>query len=159
VTAITDASESDLRAGSTGAAVIHISAHAELDRFAPLFSVIYLGEDDVYTGGVEVREIYELDLMQGTQLVILSGCNTASGGTGEDFGLLSRAFFAVGAEQVVASLWSVDDAATADLLPTFIAERANYDTDAGALRAAMLATRETHPEPYYWASFVLVGLP
>jgi len=159
VTAVTDASESDLRAGSTGAEVVYISTHVELDRFAPLFSVIHLGADDTYDGRFEVREIYELDLSQGTELVILSGCETASGGKGEDFGLLSRAFFAAGAPRVVASLWRVDDAATAELLTTFIEVRTETGNDAEALRTAMLATRESHPEPYYWASFVLNGLP
>jgi hypothetical protein len=69
-----------------------------------------VGEDDTYDGRFEAREIYEPGLSPGTELVILSGCETASGGTGEDFGLLTRAFFAAGADQVVASLWSVDDA-------------------------------------------------
>jgi len=60
---------------------------------------------------------------------------------------------------VVASLWRVDDAATAELLTTFIEVRTETGNDAEALRTAMLATRESHPEPYYWASFVLNGLP
>jgi hypothetical protein len=149
----------DLRAQATGSQVVYITAHAELNRFAPLFSVIHLGEGGGYDGRLEVREIYELDLPRGTELVVLSGCETASGGGGEDFGLLTRAFFAAGTPRVVASLWSVDDAATADLLTAFIAERATHANAADALRVAMLTAREQYPEPYYWASFVLSGLP
>jgi CHAT domain-containing protein len=56
----------------------------------------------------------------------------------------------------------VDDEATAFLITTYMAERAavgNKGNEADALRAAMLATREKYPEPYFWASFVLSGLP
>ena len=89
----------------------------------------------------------------------MSGCDTGSGGTGEDFGLLNRAFLATGAEKVVSSLWSVDDAATADLLTTFIEARQSGLGEAAALRQAMLQTRESYPDPYYWASFTLTGQP
>jgi tetratricopeptide (TPR) repeat protein len=154
-----NATEADLRAQVVGSGVLYIAAHAQLDRFAPLYSVIYLGASGEYDGRLEVREIYELDLSQGTELVVLSGCETASGGDGEDFGLMTRAFFAAGTPRVVASLWSVDDQATTDLLTTFMRERENYDNDADALRAAMLTTREQYAEPYFWASFVLSGLP
>jgi tetratricopeptide (TPR) repeat protein len=159
---ILDATETDLRSKVSGSKVLLIGAHAELDRLAPLFSVIYLKGDDRYDGRLEARKIYELDLSKGTELVVLSGCNTASGGNGEDFGVLTRAFFGAGAPRVVASLWSVDDEATAYLITTYMTERAaagNTGNDADALRAAMLATREKYPEPYFWASFVLTGLP
>lgn len=158
-TAVTNATESDLRENSSGAAIIHITAHAELDRFAPLFSTIYLGADTQHDGRFEVREIYELDLTQGTALVVLSGCETGSGGDGEDFGLLNRAFFAAGTPRVVSSLWQVDDAATATLLTAFYDNLQTTDSYAAALRSAMLSTMQQHPEPYYWAPFVLTGLP
>jgi CHAT domain-containing protein len=156
---ILGATEADLREYSAGAQIISIFAHAELDRFAPMFSAIHLGAGGQYDGRLEVREIYELDLTQGTELVILSGSETGSDGTGEDFALLNRAFLEVGADRVVASLWSVDDAATSELLTAFVAQRQNWDNDAEALRAAMLATRNNNPDPYFWASFVLTGLP
>ena len=159
VAPILDATESDLRSKVKGSKVLHISAHAELDKFAPLFSAIYLKGDAKYDGRIEAREVYELDLTRGTELVVLSGCNTASGGNGEDFGVLTRAFFAAGTPRVVASLWSVDDQATAFLITTYFAQRAKLDNDAEALRAAMLATRAKYPDPYFWASFVLSGLP
>jgi len=159
VTADVNATEADLRASSSDSAIIYISAHAQLDRFAPPFSVIYLGAGQGYDGHLEAREVYELDLTQGTELVVLSGCNTASGGSGEDFGVFTRAFLGVGVPRVVGSLWSVDDQATADLIVAFIAERANYDNDAEALRTAILTIKQKYPEPYYWAGFVLNGLP
>ncbi len=156
---VLDASVADLTANATGAKVITISAHAELDLLSPLYSAIYLKPGAQSDGRFEVNQIYGLDLSHGTQLVVLSGCNTASGGNGEDFGTLTRAFFAAGTPRIVSSLWSVDDAATAFLISTYMAERARSTSEADALRAAMIATREQYPEPYYWASFVLSGLP
>jgi CHAT domain-containing protein/Tfp pilus assembly protein PilF len=155
---ILNATEGDLRAGGTGAAVIHISAHAELNPFAPFYSAIHLGSDASYDGRFEVREVYELDLSQGTELVTLNGCDTGVGGIGEDFGLLSRAFLAAGTPRVVASLWKIDDAASGDLLAAFVSARKSM-SDTAALRQAMLTVSETYPDPYYWASFVLVGQP
>ncbi|MCB9451161.1 MAG: tetratricopeptide repeat protein [Anaerolineaceae bacterium] len=159
ITPILNASETELRQAVPGSRVLHISAHAELDPFAPLYSVIYLREDDDNDGRLEVREVYGLDLAEGTELVVLSGCETGSGGDGEDFGLLNRAFFAAGAEKVVSSLWQVDDAATATLLVAYMRARATHLNDAEALRDAMLETRERYPQVYYWASFALNGLP
>jgi CHAT domain-containing protein len=156
---ITDATEADLRANVSGQRLIWISAHAELDPFAPMFSAIHLAPTADYDGRIEVREIYELDITRGTDLVVLSGCETGTGGTGEDFGVLNRAFISQGADRVMASLWKVDDAATTELLTNFAQAREDGGTSAEALRAAMLVTRETYSDPYYWASFVLNGLP
>ena len=74
-----------------------------------------------------------------------------------------RAFLLSGARAVVASLWAVDDEATAVLMQAFYRNRAAGMGDAEALAAAQRAVREdaAHPEwaaPYYWAAFVLVGL-
>lgn len=156
---ITDATESDLRTNSLDTEIIHISAHAELNPFAPLYSTIYLDEDDSHDGRFEVREIYELDLAAGTELVVLSGCETGTGGDGEDFGLLNRAFFGAGAPRVVASLWQVDDEATAVLLTAFYEKLETTDNYAEALQMAMLSTMEAYPNPFFWAPFVLTGVP
>jgi tetratricopeptide (TPR) repeat protein len=156
---VLNATVDDLVKKSTGSKVIHISAHAELDIRQPLFSTIFLNPGNSGDEGLAIRQIYKLNLTKGTQLVILSGCNTASGGSGENFGVMTRAFFAAGTPRVVASLWSVDDESTSLLITSFMAERKQGLSDAEALRKAMLITREKYPEPYYWASFVLSGLP
>jgi tetratricopeptide (TPR) repeat protein len=153
-----NATETQLRSNIEGKGVLYISAHATMDQSAPLYSAIYLGKDSQNDGRLEVREIYELDLSK-TQLVVLSGCDTGSGGSGEDFGLFNRAFLTAGAQQIVASLWSVDEQATADLLTAFIQAWKNGVREDEALQQAMLATRQRYPEPYYWASFVLTGQP
>lgn len=159
VEANVDASESDLVLNVKGKRVIYVAAHVELNPTSSLFNAIYLRQDGAKDGRLEVHEIYELELSYGTELVVLSGCETALGGTGQEFGAFVRAFQAAGTPRVVASLWAVDDAATADLMIEFITRRPKYVSYADALRGAMLAMREYNPEPYYWASFVLNGLP
>lgn len=153
-----NASESDLRAGSGAASLLHLAAHATLDPFAPYFSVIHLaaGADD--DGRLETREVYNLDLAH-TQLVILSGCETGVGGAGAEYGLFNRAFLVAGADRVLSSLWAVDDAATATLVADFVSAWQSSPNAADALQQAILATRNRYPEPVYWAAFSLTGLP
>jgi CHAT domain-containing protein/Tfp pilus assembly protein PilF len=154
-----NATEDDLRQNISGKNILQISAHAELDPFAPLYSVIHLAATDQNDGRVEVREIYQLQMKPGMALVVLSGCETGTGGSGEDFGLLTRAFLASGAQRVVASLWTVDDAATDQLITSFIKSRMEAPDDATALQQAMISIRQQFPDPYYWASFTLTGVP
>jgi len=59
----------------------------------------------------------------------------------------------------MASLWSVDDTATEMLLTAYMQAREKHENQSDALRDALLATRQTFAEPYFWASFVLTGVP
>lgn len=159
---INNATENDLWSYASNSRVIHVSAHVELDPNNPLFSAIRLREDGGHDGRVNAYEIAELDLRYGTELVVLSGCNTASGDGGnssDDFNTLVRSFFTAGVPRVVASLWSVDDKATKDLLINYFVLRKSYNDDALALRDAMILTRSKYPEVYFWGSFTLNGIP
>ncbi len=156
---VLNASETDIRSKVTGTAALYIAAHTELDPLDPFASVIHLAPSGTDDGVLEIREIYELDLSKGTDLVVLSGCDTGSANMYESFGQLNRAFMAAGAKRIIASLWSVDDEATATLLTTFVQQLNNQTDYADALRMAMIKTRKQFPEPYYWASFQLTGLP
>lgn len=114
-------------------------------------------------GVVTAREVMQMDF-SGTQLVTLSACGSALGVTVPDQGILGlpRAFLIAGAKSVVASLWSVDDAASAQfmlrfyrhLLPTGSPPR----TRAEALQEAMKGGLRNGEHPYYWAPFVLMGM-
>jgi CHAT domain-containing protein len=153
-----DATESAVwkRASQTG--VLHLAAHGSYNPHNPLYSAIALAPDAANDGRLEVHEIYGLDLTQ-VDLVVLSACQTQLGqlSAGDELIGLTRAFVFAGAPTVVASLWSVDDEATALLMERFYTHLREGMSKAEALRQAQLEAQETHPEPYYWAGFVLSG--
>jgi CHAT domain-containing protein len=94
----------------------------------------------------------------GANLVTLSACETGLSkiANGDDLVGLTRGFLYAGASSIVASLWKVDDLATAYLMIRFY--RGMQQTDKqDALRKAQLETRRKYPHPYYWASFQLTG--
>ena len=96
--------------------------------------------------------------------VILSGCNTAAAETGADIRPLSglaRAFFAAGARRLIVSHWTVDSAATVDLMADLFdaSGTANSRTVQQAM-AKMRATRGAlsyRAHPAFWGAFVIVG--
>ena len=60
---------------------------------------------------------------------------------------------------MLVSLWNVNDESTTALMIRFYQEWRQGAAKSAALRAAMLAVRETHPNPFDWAPFLLVGNP
>jgi CHAT domain-containing protein len=117
-------------------------------------------------GWVTAEEIGLLDLT-GTELVVLSACETGLGDirTGEGVSGLRRAFTYAGAQTLVTSLYKVPDADTQQLMVDFYRGLAAEKPKIAALREAELAAierrREEHgaAHPFFWASFILVGDP
>jgi CHAT domain-containing protein/tetratricopeptide (TPR) repeat protein len=103
-------------------------------------------------------ELAGLDLW-GTQLVVLSACDTGRGDIklGQGVYGLRRAFLVAGAETVVMSLWQVKDDTTPRLMEAYYSNLLAGQGRASALRKAMLSLRATHPHPHYWAPFIVVG--
>ncbi len=135
---------------------IHLATHGRFRAEAALQSGLYLARDAQNDGLLTVGELYSLRL--DADLVTLSACETALGAIsgGDDVVGLTRGFLYAGASAVVASLWGVDDAATAELMQAFYARLATADARE-ALRHAQLEARRTRPHPFHWAAFVLVG--
>ena len=97
-----------------------------------------------------------------SDLVVLSGCETALGKKihGEGFVGLTRGFMYAGAKAVVASLWRVEDAATAEFMRHFYDAMIHKNLrPAAALRYAKLKIADDRrwKKPYYWAAFVIQG--
>lgn len=92
-------------------------------------------------------------------LVVLSACQTQLGelSAGDELVGLTRAFIFAGTPSVMASLWNVDDAATAHLMEKFYLHLRAGMSKATALRQAQLDTLADFPDPYYWAAFTLSG--
>jgi CHAT domain-containing protein/tetratricopeptide (TPR) repeat protein len=107
---------------------------------------------------VTALELAGLDLW-GTQLVVLSACDTGRGDvkTGQGVYGLRRAFIVAGAETVVTSLWKVEDATTSALMEAYYRNLLTGQGRAGALREAMRALRQTRPHPHAWAPFIVLG--
>ncbi len=111
-------------------------------------------------GIITAREIAGLN-WSGTQLVVLSACETGVGevATGEGVYGLRRALVLSGAQAQVVSLWNVADTATLALMKAFYAELARGTGRAEALRRAKLALLQEprFAHPYYWAAFFAAG--
>jgi CHAT domain-containing protein len=118
------------------------------------------------TGWVTAEEIMSMDLY-GTELVVLSGCDTGLGDvqTGEGVLGLRRAFFYAGARSLLVSLYKVPDEQTIQLMSRFYESlksgRGKLDSFHDAQIAVMnLRLRKNGvAHPFYWASFVLLGNP
>jgi CHAT domain-containing protein len=99
--------------------------------------------------------------LQGTELVILSACDTGSGEVkiGEGVMSLRRAFRIAGAETALASHWPVSDKATKQLMTEFIRRWRSGEPRAEAWREAQLSLlrSKAYSSPYFWAAFTLTG--
>jgi CHAT domain-containing protein len=56
------------------------------------------------------------------------------------------------------SLWSVDDAATQELMSLFYAEKSRNKDSHAAFRQAQQKLKEKYPHPFYWGAFIMVGI-
>ena len=144
--------------------VVHFATHALISDEHPELSGILLSQIDRngqrQDGFLRLNDIYNLKLP--VDLVVLSACQTGLGKDVKGEGLigLTRGFMYSGASGVLASLWKVDDEATAELMKHFYEGLFKKGlTPAAALREAQLAMREQKrwQEPYFWAGFVLQG--
>ncbi len=110
------------------------------------------------TALVTALELAGLNLW-GTQLVVLSACDTGRGDVklGQGVYGLRRALFVAGAETVVTSLWKVNDETTRALMEAYYRNLLAGQGRATALREAMRELRRTQPHPHYWAPFIAMG--
>ena len=159
-----DASEQALRARLSTSGTLHLATFGVLNKHNPLFSFVELAPSAGNDGRLEVNEVFGLGLSG--QLVVLSACQTAlgSGATadvpaGDDWVGLVQAFLQGGARGVLASLWPVDDRATAQLMEQFHRRLAvGIPTHRALAEAQRTLLRDPkRASPFYWAGFVLNG--
>jgi CHAT domain-containing protein/tetratricopeptide (TPR) repeat protein len=107
---------------------------------------------------VTALELASLDLW-GTQLVVLSACDTGRGDVKPGQGVygLRRSLVIAGAETVVMSLWKVNDDSTRLLMEAYYRHLLAGMGRAVALRQAMRSLRQSHPHPHHWAPFISLG--
>ena len=163
------ATESRLReALSQGADLLHVAAHGVFLPNHPRFSYLALAADPgkeghLYDGRLEMDEVFaELDLTK-VQLVVLSACDTAQGQRteGDEVLGLVRSFLYAGSAGVLATLWNVDDAASAHLMVTFYRRLREGARPAEALQQAQIEMVHDpgHEDPFFWAAYQLTGDP
>jgi CHAT domain-containing protein len=145
--------------------VVHFATHGWLTASRPELSGLLLSLYDrqgkPQPGFLTAADAFNLKL--GADLVVLSGCHTALGKDVRGEGLvgLTRGFMYAGAGRVLASLWPVDDAATAALMTRLYARLLGPQalTPAAALRAAQLdlMKQPRFRHPFFWGAFQLQG--
>lgn len=111
-------------------------------------------------GGIlSANDIARLDLSN-TDMVVLSACQTGQGkATSEGLYGLQRAFKKAGVGTIVMSLWNVSDKTTSEFMTTFyerLADKNNGWNKRKAFEEAKEIIRKKHPDPFYWAAFVML---
>jgi CHAT domain-containing protein len=144
--------------------IVHFATHSLLNNQRPELSGVVLSLFDragrPQNGFLRLYDIYNLRL--GSDLVVLSACQTALGGEIRGEGLigLTRGFLYAGAPRVMATLWAIDDRTTSEVMKRFYEGMLlRGERPAAALKAAQVATWKTRgwEAPYYWAAFTLQG--
>lgn len=153
-----DATKSAVVSTLDDVAIAHFATHGLLDDFGTsipgALALTPTSSSSTDSGFLTAAEISELPI--NAQLVVLSACDTGQGTiTGDGVVGLSRSFLTAGVENVVVSLWSVEDDSTAYLMTEFYHQLQHVGNPAIALRQAMLDTRQQYPNPSQWAAFVL----
>ncbi|MFK8184717.1 MAG: CHAT domain-containing protein [Phormidesmis sp.] len=136
--------------------ILHLATHAQFLPGEPEDSFILFGDGRTVTlRGLQQWQLPNVDL------VVLSACQTASStdGDGKEILGLGYQIQATGAKAAIASLWSVDDTATAALMSQFYKHLSTGKTKAAALHAAQtdLIKSQLFNNPYDWAAFILMG--
>ncbi len=146
---------------------VHFACHGLVDPRRPSFSSLALTADKIDDGFLTCLDVSRLRIP--ADLVVLSACDTARGKIFKTEGIagLTRAFMLAGAPRVICSLWKVDDEATKALMVKFYELWHPKDGKTKGLPAAkalkqaqqFIKKQKKWEKPYYWAAWVLWGLP
>jgi len=136
--------------------VVHLATHGEFSSDAEKTFIL------TWDKLVKVKEFDNLlrvsdkNRFSGIELLVLSACQTAEGDKRAALGLAGIAMRA-GVRSTLATLWSIDDRSTADVMSEFYRELKAGVNKAEALQVAQLAVFAKEKAPYFWAPYVLVG--
>jgi CHAT domain-containing protein len=147
-----DATRAAFSDAARTASFIHIATHANFRQDNPMFSSFKLAD-----GYVTALDLFSMSCR--TNMVALSGCQSglAEVSGSDDLLGLVRGFLYAGARSLLLSLWSVNDESTALLMGEFYKAWQGGENKAKALQTAIRNVRRTHPHPFHWAPFIMVG--
>lgn len=142
--------------------IIHLATHGFVSNNQKGVAGIAFAkkEGSADDGILYMDEIFSL--RNKANLVCLSACETGGGilNNGEGLLGLTRAFIYSGSQNLVVSLWKVQDESTAQLMKTFYSNLVKKQSIAASLRSAKLEMIKKNPtvHPYYWSAFIHIGL-
>lgn len=151
------ASKSNFKALAGEYSILHLSTHAYSGTFTiPAYMEF---DEDVML----LQELYSLNL--NPKLVVLSACETGVGKilTGEGPMSLARGFQYAGAQNLLFSLWKVNDLSTSQLMTSFYKYYSQTNSASLANRNSKLDflnnehMSNANKSPYYWSAFVYYG--
>ncbi|MEP6507143.1 MAG: CHAT domain-containing protein [Gemmatimonadales bacterium] len=161
------ATEAQLREALALGGNVHIASHAMVNQTNPMFSHIELSpgkkanpDDD---GSLDVHELLRIPVR--SELVYLSGCETGVGAAwstsfrrSQDYATLSQAILYAGAQNVVATLWRIDDLGASVFAQKFYAALATRNPVDGLATAQRMMIRDPrYSSPRYWAGYTISG--
>lgn len=132
--------------------LVHMACHGQFRPENPMFSSLHLAD-----GWVTVRDIVSRRLR--ARLVTLSACETGLNElfAGDEILGLARGFLAAGAENLIVSLWTVNDEATGRLMHDLYLNLQRTLSLAASLREVQIKAIERGEHPYLWSPFILMG--
>ena len=139
---------------------IHVATHAVADSEIPQLSALILSTVDEKGAAINGR-VFAADLLTirlNTELLVLSGCETALGKSVAGEGLIGLQYImlARGARSVMSSLWAVPDRETADLMSRFYSDLLlRGQSPRHALGNAMRTLLAGGTDPGIWSAFAL----
>ncbi len=143
--------------------IVHLATHGVISDQSPAYSSLLLhnNKNSSEDGKLYTHELYNLSLE--ADLAVLSACNTGYGPVKRGLGHMSmaRGFKLAGCNNIVMTLWQIQDRISTDLVQLFYKNLSNGQKKGKALRQAKLEYLENHDEtnsnPYFWSGFVLMG--
>ncbi|MBW4570925.1 MAG: CHAT domain-containing protein [Tolypothrix carrinoi HA7290-LM1] len=144
------------RLQSNSFSVVHLATHGEFSSDPEKTFILAWDKLLKVKDFDSLLRVSESSRSSNIELLVLSACKTALGDKRAALGLAGVAVRA-GARSTLASLWSVDDQSTADLMSEFYRQLNNGASKAEALQRAQLAVFAKDNNPYFWAPYVLLG--
>jgi len=146
--------------------MLHIATHGFIDTTLTAYNngLVFTGANDISEldvsstddGYLFAEDISTLNLA-GTKLVTLSACQTGLFKQDNNSLNFRTAFFDAGAENILVSLWQIDDKATQELMTEFYNNLSQTNRIRYSFEMAQKYMKEKYPSPYYWGSFVLIS--
>jgi CHAT domain-containing protein len=159
-----DAIKSTFLQQSKHAGILHIASHGIANDTASGYSFIAFTSTHAHpdSSRLYARELYNLRL--NAAMVVLSACETGVGELkkGEGVVSLARAFAYAGAQSVISTLWSVNDASTTSIMQEMYKQLRAGAGKSEALQTSKISFLERGADdlaahPYYWSAYIAIG--